>query len=143
MLLLEDAVSFAAKKHKGQLDKEGQPYILHPLRVMGMMETKDERIVAVLHDILEDTKTRPEELRKLGLNAKLIDAVEALTRRAEEDYFDYIRRVKKNRLARRVKLADIADNTDIKRTGWQKVPQKTRERLKKKYAAALCILKFK
>lgn len=132
---LEKIIIFAATKHRGQVDKEGESYIFHPLRVMARMKTKDEQIVAVLHDILEDTDATVEDLRRLGVSTRLIRTLQTLTRKENEDYLAYIDRVKKDKLARRIKMADLADNLDPRRL--KRLKKDVQERLKKKYTAAL------
>lgn len=113
---LDLAIKIAIDAHAGQVDKGGQPYILHPLRVMLSVETDDERIVAVLHDIVEDTTITANDLYWVhGFKPAIMIAVVALTRRQGEDYFDFIRRCMGNPLARAVKIADIRDNLDPKR----------------------------
>ena len=112
---LEDAIQLAVQRHRGQKDKAGAPYILHPLRVMARMATDVERMVAVLHDVVEDTGTTLDDLHQLGFPAAAISAVERLTRRAGEPYEAFIARIKPDPLARRVKLADLEDNMDLRR----------------------------
>ena len=116
---LEKAIMIATEAHKGQTDKAGKPYILHPLRVMGKMESTSEQIVAVLHDLLEDTSWTKEDLTREGFDDEIIQAVDHLTRDEEhgETYDDFIKRVSKNKLATRVKLADLEDNMDVTRLG--------------------------
>jgi hypothetical protein len=111
----EDAVMIAAKLHKGQLDKQGRPYILHCMAVAAQMDTEFERTVAVLHDVLEDTDTDVKNMWFVGVNRDVLDVVSILTRQPEESYEDYIRRVRLNPTARKVKLADLAHNMDITR----------------------------
>ncbi|MFT4021650.1 MAG: HD domain-containing protein [Acinetobacter sp.] len=115
MANLEKAIIFATRKHSGQIDKAGQPYILHPLRLMTKMRTDEQRIVAVLHDILEDTDATVVDLISLGFSQDIISAVEALTRRDGESRIEAAWRAVKNPLAREVKLADVSDNLDINR----------------------------
>ncbi len=112
---LERAIELAVKHHKGQVDKAGQPYILHPLRLMLVMSTESERIVAVLHDILEDTPISLDDLRKEGFAEKIISAIECVTKIDGEDYDSFIERITKNPLATAVKLADLEDNMDLSR----------------------------
>lgn len=113
---LDLAIKIAIDAHAGQVDKGGQPYILHPLRVMLAMETEDERIVAVLHDVIEDTAITANDLYWMhGFKPSIMIAVVALTRCKNEDYFDFIRRCMGNPLARAVKIADIRDNLDPRR----------------------------
>ena len=114
---IEDAIAFAAQKHRGQKDKAGKPYFLHPLRVMLSLTTDEERRVAVLHDVMEDCGVTRRELADLGYPEHEIRAIEALTKRDDEhgDYEKFIDRVAKNSLAARVKLADLKDNMDLTR----------------------------
>lgn len=115
MSTLEKAIALAANRHAGQVDKANQPYILHPLRVMLKMKTTPQQIVAVLHDILEDTNTTVVELITLGFNSEIVDAVIALTKKEDENRIEVAYRTVKNPLARAVKLVDLADNMDISR----------------------------
>jgi (p)ppGpp synthase/HD superfamily hydrolase len=112
---LEDAIILAAGAHRGQTDKAGEPYILHPLRVMLHLEDEEGRIAAALHDVLEDTATTADNLRDWGYGEKVIEALEALTRREGESYPEFIERLAPNPLARRVKLADLEDNMNLRR----------------------------
>jgi len=112
---LEDAIILAAHAHRGQVDKGGQPYILHVLRVMLRQEDETARLVAVLHDVLEDTSLTLADLRNAGYSEQVCAAVDCLTRRKGETYETMIERVATNPLARQVKLADLADNLDPKR----------------------------
>ena len=115
MSTIEKAIALAAKKHAGQLDKGEQPYILHPLRLMFRMKTTQQQIVAILHDILEDTDTTVVDLISLGFSQEIIDAVVALTKHKGESRIEAAYRAVKNPIARMVKLADIADNMDLSR----------------------------
>ena len=112
---LEDAILLAAQAHRGQRDKNGQPYILHVLRVMLRVETEDERMAAVLHDVVEDTPHTLDELRALGYPDAVVAAVDGLTRRPGETYQAFVARVAAHPIARRVKLADLEDNMDVRR----------------------------
>lgn len=115
MPTLEDAIALAIEAHRGQLDKSRQPYILHPLRVMFNCETEIERIVAVLHDVVEDTGRSFDDLRKLGYSQDVIAALDCVTKRPGEDYEQFIERAAANPVARNVKLADLKDNMDLRR----------------------------
>lgn len=115
MSTLEKAVVIAAIAHDGQLDKGGSAYILHPLRVMMRVSTAEERIVAVLHDVLEDTALSLSDLAREGFNLKVLAALMALTKRPGEPYQDFVVRLGSDPLARIVKLADLADNSDLTR----------------------------
>nr|WP_174506007.1 guanosine-3',5'-bis(diphosphate) 3'-pyrophosphohydrolase [Acinetobacter sp. Marseille-Q1620] len=115
MSTLEKAIALAAKKHAGQLDKGQSPYILHPLRLMFKMRTPQQQIVAVLHDIIEDTDTTVVDLISFGFSQEIIDAILALTKADGETRIEAAYRAVKNPIARLVKLADIADNMDLSR----------------------------
>jgi (p)ppGpp synthase/HD superfamily hydrolase len=115
MPTLEDAIALAVEAHRGQLDKSGQPYILHPLRVMFSCETEIERIVAILHDVVEDTGRAMEDLRKLGYSEEVLAALDCVTKREGEDYEQFVERAAANPVARNVKLADLKDNMDLRR----------------------------
>ena len=112
---LERAIELAARAHAGQRDKGGHPYILHPLRVMMVMNTDAQRMAAVLHDIVEDTPVTFEDLLAEGFSVEVVDAVRALTKHTGETRVDAARRIVRNPVARAVKLADIADNMDLSR----------------------------
>jgi (p)ppGpp synthase/HD superfamily hydrolase len=137
-MTLEQAIAFAALCHEGQKDKAGETYILHPLRVMGRLRTLAERRVAVLHDVVEDCGVTLAQLRKLGIPAREVRAVDALTRRHGEPYLAFVARAGEDALARRVKLADLADNMDERRLA--KLPPERREALVEKYTAAKALL---
>jgi (p)ppGpp synthase/HD superfamily hydrolase len=112
---LEDAIALAARAHRGQQDRGGQPYVLHVLRVMLRQHDEVARIVAVLHDVLEDTSITLADLSEAGYSAEICVAVDCLTRRTSEPYEEMIDRVAANPIARRVKLADLEDNMDVRR----------------------------
>jgi GTP diphosphokinase / guanosine-3',5'-bis(diphosphate) 3'-diphosphatase len=116
MSTLERALEIAAAAHAGQQDKAGQPYILHPIRVMlTVKKTSDERIAAVLHDTVEDATITFEDLVDAGFSNDVVDAVQALTKTAGESRMDAAKRAVQNSIARQVKLADVADNMDLNR----------------------------
>ncbi len=115
MASLEKAISLAAQQHEGQFDKGGHPYILHPLRLMMQMHDVQTQIVAVLHDVLEDTTTTAKDLEQLGFSAVIIQAIQALTKLEGESRFEAAYRAAQNPIARRVKLADVTDNMDLSR----------------------------
>jgi hypothetical protein len=116
MATIERALQIAAKAHEGQKDKEGLPYILHPLRLMLAVRGEDAQIVAVLHDVVEDTSVTGADLRAAGFSDRVLAAVECVTHGKGEPYADYVVRCKGNDLARRVKLADLEDNSRLDRT---------------------------
>jgi (p)ppGpp synthase/HD superfamily hydrolase len=112
---LEDAIILASQAHRGQVDKAGEPYILHVLRVMLRQNEDAARRVGVLHDVLEDTSVTLSDLKSAGYSEQVRAAVDCLTRRRGETYEAMIERVAMNPLARQVKLADLADNLDPQR----------------------------
>jgi (p)ppGpp synthase/HD superfamily hydrolase len=116
MSTLERAIVIAAEGHAGVKDKGGAPYILHPLRMMLGLSAPEERIVAVLHDVCEDCPGwNFDRLRAEGFSDRIIDALDAVTKRVGEDYEDFARRAAANPIGRNVKLADLADNSDLSR----------------------------
>lgn len=115
--MLEDAILLAVQSHRGATDKAGNPYILHPLRMMLRLDTDEERMAAVLHDVVEDTTVTLDDLREAGYPPAVVEAVEHLTARSGETYEEFIRRAARNPIARRVKLADLEDNMDVRRLG--------------------------
>jgi guanosine-3',5'-bis(diphosphate) 3'-pyrophosphohydrolase len=115
MSTLERAIAIAAEAHAGQVDKAGAPYILHPLRVMHRVHSAAERIVAVLHDLVEDTPWTLEALEAEGFAPEVLAAVDALTRRDGERYEAFVARAGADPVGRAVKLADLAENMDLTR----------------------------
>ncbi|RMM42184.1 HD domain-containing protein [Pseudomonas corrugata] len=115
MSTLEKAIAISARAHEGQTDKGGSPYILHPLKVMLRLSHHDERIVAVLHDVVEDTRVTLADLRSEGFSEAILAAIDSLTKREGETYQAFIERAGRDPLARRVKLADLAENSDLSR----------------------------
>lgn len=138
MSTLERAIEIAARAHEGQQDKSGEPYISHPLRVaLSFIRTGDEKraIIAVLHDVIEDSATTAADLNAEGFAPDIVGAVVALSRREGEVYADFVTRAGTNDLARAVKLADLKDNLD--RTRMAKLPAEKRQSLLLKYEGAL------
>lgn len=129
MSLLERAIAIAVDAHAGKKDKAGQPYIIHPLRVMFRVETEDERIVAVLHDVVEDHGDvwPVERLRREGFSDHILAALDCVTKRHGESYQQFIERSASNPIALHVKLADLEDNLDVRRL--HELTEKDRERL--------------
>lgn len=137
--LIERADRIAEAAHAGQVDKAGAPYITHPRRVAAALNDATETIVALLHDVVEDGPGWTlERLRAEGFPAEVVAAVDALTHRENEDYFDAVRRAGADPIARIVKLADLADNSD--RTRLRTIGERDERRLAK-YAKATAILR--
>lgn len=135
--LIDRALQIALQAHTGQVDRAGAAYILHPLRIMNQMESEEERLVAILHDVIEDSSLTLVDLRAAGFPAAIVDAVDLLTHREDDSYEDYVRKIKGNALARRVKIGDLHDNMRLDRL--PAPDQKDLERLGK-YKRALEIL---
>ncbi len=130
MSSIQKAIEIATQAHKGQVDKSGKEYIGHPLRVMEMGKTEEEKIVGVLHDVVEDTDWTFERLEAEGFSKEVIDALRCVTKVSEnENYDDFIERVKTNPLAVAVKINDLSDNMDIRRLPY--LSDKDVKRLKK------------
>ena len=113
--LLEKALQIAVKAHSGQIDKAGSAYIFHLIRVSNRCSTDDERIVALLHDTIEDTEVTTEYLLMEGFPRNIVDAILSVTRNEDESYDDFIKRSRLNPIGRQVKLHDLEDNMDITR----------------------------
>ena len=108
--LLEKAISIAVDSHSGQVNDKAQPYVLHPLRMMFKAVTIEEKIIAVLHDVIEKTTIDLEYLRSVGFSDRIVLGIDALSRRPQENYDKYIDRVAENKLATKVKIIDLDDN---------------------------------
>lgn len=135
--LLGKAEALARRYHAGQLDKGGRPYVEHPQAVAAQLDDLEQKITAWLHDLCEDTPVTPQMLRDEGFTPRIVQAVELLTRPGGMEYFDYIRRVRPNSLARAVKIADLENNLDLSR-----ISEPTERDLRRieKYRAALAYL---
>lgn len=130
MSTLQRAIEIATQAHQGQFDKSGKEYIGHPLRVMEMGGTEEEKIAGVLHDVVEDSDWTFEALEAEGFSQEIIAALKCITKLSEnENYDDFIERVKKNPLAVAVKINDLTDNMDIRRLPY--LSDKDIKRLKK------------
>jgi (p)ppGpp synthase/HD superfamily hydrolase len=115
-VMLDKAILIAAQAHLGQKDKMDGAYVLHPLRMMLRFQSEAEMIVAVLHDVVEDNPDWTlDRLRQEGFSEEIVQAIDHLTRREDESYEEFTERAGRNALARRVKLADLEDNMDIRR----------------------------
>lgn len=132
--MLDKAILIAAQAHLGQKDKMGEPYILHPLRMMLRFQSEKEMIAAVLHDVVEDSPDWDfDRLRREGFAEEIIQAVDHLTRRADETYEEFVDRSSQNALARQVKLADLEDNMDLRRI--KSLTERDQERLARYHRA--------
>ena len=137
------AIEIAVSAHQGQTDKGGNPYILHPLRVMMSLETIEEKIVGVLHDVVEDCDHWTfEDLVEEGFSPEVIEALRSVTKddsekNSDEGYFRFVSRAAQNSIGRRVKIADLRDNLDVTRIA--DLDEKTFARLQK-YRKSLALL---
>lgn len=140
--LLSEAIKLATNFHDGQFDKAGVPYILHCIRVMHYLKTDDEELqcIAILHDILEDTKCTDIDLMKAGMTQRIFDGVVSLTKFKNISTKDYLSQILKNKDAIKVKMADLCHNLDIRRL--KSVGQKDFDRIVK-YHQMYQILKGK
>ena len=137
MSTIERAIQIAATAHQGQVDKAGEPYVLHPLRIMLTLEGEEERIVAVLHDVVEDSEWTLESLRNEGFSENVLDAIDSVTRREGESYEAFVARSAEHPIGRRAKLADLADNADLSRI--RNPTEKDRARRRKYLTASATI----
>lgn len=127
--MIDIALAIAKKAHAGQVDKAGVDYIQHPLYVAGQVETEQEKAVALLHDVIEDSNITAVDLLASGLPNEVVTAVQILTKKKGQSYQEYLEKVKINDLARVVKLADLKHNSDLSRL--KSVSDTDRERVKK------------
>jgi (p)ppGpp synthase/HD superfamily hydrolase len=135
--LIERAVAIALEAHAGQVDKAGAPYILHPLRLMTQMQTEEEQLAAVLHDVVEDSDFTFEALQAEGIPEEVIETLKLLTHQETDSYEAYVRKIKPHPVARKVKLADLADNMRLDR-----IPHPTEKDITRlqKYSQAIQLL---
>ncbi len=140
--LIDISLDIAREAHRGQVDKAGQPYINHPCRVSlsRWCEGLEERVVALLHDVLEDSEITAEELIDNGIPERLVESVQCLTRQPNERYADFIERCCSDPIAARVKLADLEDNLDI--TRFEEISENDIFRLNKYLRARKRIIAF-
>lgn len=128
--LLDKAIRIATEAHHHQKDRSGQPYIMHPIRVMNRVNGIKEKIVAILHDVVEDTDWTFERLTKEGFPEEILAALDCVTKREGEPYEKFVERSASNPIACAVKIADLEDNMDLRRVAGE-IDQKTLERLNK------------
>ncbi len=126
---IDKALDIASRAHENQKDKAGKPYIFHPVRVFSKCQTDEERIVALLHDVIEDTEISTYDLLKEGFPTEIVGAILSISRHDNESYEDFICRVNKNPLGKKIKLYDLEDNLDVKRL--EEITEEDRVRLNK------------
>lgn len=133
--VFEIALRIAVEAHMGQRDKNGMPYILHPLAVASKVDGLELKTIAILHDTIEDTDVTADFLLERGIPKDIVEVVELLTKPKDEDYESYLRRVKENPKAKAVKLADLAHNTDPSRASGLNELRRAKYELAKKVLA--------
>ena len=127
--MTKKAIKLMFEKHKDQVDKSGIPYVFHPFHLAEQMDDEETTITALLHDIVEDTDTTFDDLRKLGFSDNIINALKLMTHDKNVDYFEYVKNISKNPIARKVKIKDLEHNMDTSRL--DEVTDKDLERVKK------------
>ena len=135
--MTKKAMDICFEAHKEQKDKSGQPYVFHPFHLAEQMETEDTVIVALLHDTIEDTDVTLEYLAKEGFSPSVLDAIALMTHAPGVDYMAYVAEIKKNPIAKAVKIADLTHNSTLSRLN--EITPKDRERVKR-YKDALTLL---
>lgn len=131
------ALNLCFEAHKEQRDKSGMPYVFHPFHLAEQMETEETTIVALLHDLVEDTDYTIEDLTNMGFGKNITDAIALMTHTDDVDYMDYVRAIKENPIAKAVKLADLQHNSDLTRL--DVVDEKALQR-REKYQKAIALL---
>ena len=131
------AMKLCFEAHKDQLDKSGMPYVFHPFHVAEQMTDEVTTIVALLHDLVEDTDYKLDDIAAMGFGQDVVDALALMTHDKNVPYLDYVAKIKDNPIAKAVKLADLAHNSDLTRL--DVIDEKTRKRLEK-YKTAIALL---
>ena len=132
------AMRLCFQAHKNQTDKSGIPYVFHPIHLAEQMEDEDTTVVALLHDVVEDTDYTIDDLAAMGFHERVLDAIRLMTHDDDVPYMDYVAKIKENAIAKAVKLADLAHNSDITRL--DVIDEKAKARVEK-YARAIQLLK--
>ena len=127
--MTKKAIKLMFEKHKDQVDKSGIPYVFHPFHLAEQMDDEETTITALLHDIVEDTDTTFDDLRELVFSDNVINALKLMTHDKNIDYFEYVKNISKNPIARKVKIKDLEHNMDTSRL--DEVTDKDLERVKK------------
>lgn len=135
--LTKKALKLSFEAHKNQVDKSGMPYVYHPFHLAEQMETEDAVIVALLHDVVEDTNYTIDDIKEIGFSKRVIEALELMTHDKSVPYMDYVAKIKNNPIAKAVKIADLKHNSDLSRLDI--VDDKARKKAAK-YADAIKLL---
>lgn len=136
--LTKKALKLCFEAHKQQVDKAGMPYVFHPFHLAEQMDDEISTVCALLHDVIEDTDFTLELMSEIGFPKEVTDVLELLTHDEAVPYMDYVKRIKENPIARKVKIADLLHNSDISRLD---SPDEDAIKRTEKYREALCILK--
>ena len=136
--MTKKALKLCFDVHKEQVDKSGLPYVFHPFHLAEQMDTEETTVVALLHDVVEDSELTLDDLRQMGFGDAVIAALALLTHDPAVEYMDYVRAIKDNPIARAVKLADLRHNSDLTRL--DTVDEKALAR-REKYLQAMTLLK--
>ena len=131
------ALKLCFEAHKEQVDKSGIPYVFHPFHLAEQMQTEETTVVALLHDLVEDTDYTIEDLTRMGFDETITDAIALMTHADDVPYMDYVREIKKNPIAKAVKLADLKHNSDLTRL--DAIDEKALSR-REKYLKAIALL---
>lgn len=131
------AIKLCFEAHRNQTDKSGLPYVFHPFHVAEQMPDEETTIVALLHDVIEDTAYTIDDLRKMGFSEEVLDALDLMTHDKNVPYMEYVAKISENEIARTVKLADLRHNSDLTRL--DEIDDKARNRIEK-YKAAIRLL---
>lgn len=135
--LTKKAMKLCYRAHRDQVDKSGLPYVFHPFHLAEQMETEETTVIALLHDVAEDTEITIGDMAEMGFPASVLEALKLLTHDPRVPYLDYVREIGKNPLARAVKLADLRHNSDLTRL--DRVDEKALARVEK-YKKAMALL---
>ena len=135
--LTKKALKLSFEAHKNQIDKSGMPYVYHPFHLAEQMQTEEETIVALLHDVIEDTDYTIDDIKASGFSDQVIEALMLMTHDESVPYMDYVKTIKNNSIATEVKLADLKHNSDLSR--FDKIDEKAIKRVQK-YAEAVFLL---
>ncbi len=135
--ITKKALKLCFEAHKEQIDKSGMPYVFHPFHLAEQMKTEETTVVALLHDLVEDTDYTIEDLTSMGFSKTITDAIALMTHADDMDYMEYVRKIKNNPIAKTVKLADLKHNSDLTRL--DVVDEKALSR-KEKYLKAIKLL---
>ena len=131
------ALKLCFEAHKDQLDNSGMPYVFHPFHLAEQMESEECTVVALLHDVVEDTDLTIEDLKAMGFSNEVTDAITLMTHEEGVEYMDYVKEIKNNEIARKVKLVDLKHNSDLSRLD---IVDENALKRREKYLKAMALL---